>query len=177
EYLTALNILEVTDDEAADVIKDVASPQKKKQRTLVKGAMMTGSKAITASKGNEVTAVMAVVPVAESQDKSRIKKDGKKTKGKGPHLLERGCEGREEKEKTIWDLIKEHGTWKATYERSVKDALDKAKGAMEKLEAAKAEAKLNVEKLAAMERNHVNGFNEVGEHKKTAEAVAYSLTN
>ncbi|GAB2301474.1 hypothetical protein Dimus_035496, partial [Dionaea muscipula] len=52
---------------------------------------------------------------------------------------------REEKEEIIQGFIREHETRKTTYERSVKDALEKAKVVVEKLEATKAKAKLNTD--------------------------------
>ncbi|GAB2290256.1 hypothetical protein Dimus_024538, partial [Dionaea muscipula] len=53
EYLTALNKLEITNDEAAEeVVKDVASPQQKKRKLTEGGAaVVTGSETTAIAKG------------------------------------------------------------------------------------------------------------------------------
>ncbi|GAB2299512.1 hypothetical protein Dimus_033578, partial [Dionaea muscipula] len=83
ENLSALDKLEVTNDEATDeVVKDVALPLQKKRKLTNGVTVATGSETVAADKRKKVTAAMAVVPMAEGQD-TTAEKEGRKTRGRG----------------------------------------------------------------------------------------------
>ncbi|GAB2268112.1 hypothetical protein Dimus_003090, partial [Dionaea muscipula] len=93
KYLTALDKLEVTDDEATEeVVRDMTSPLKKKQRKLTKGASVaTVSEAEAA--GNDTTAAKAMEPVAAAKDKVKAEKEVRKSRSKGKGAEDRTREG------------------------------------------------------------------------------------
>ncbi|GAB2290581.1 hypothetical protein Dimus_024862 [Dionaea muscipula] len=151
EYLTTLNKIEMSDEEATDVVaketKVVASPPQKERKATKGGVATSRSKEVGEGKGKDVTVSTMVVPLAESRDKPGAGKESKKIKGKG----KAGMENRD-------------------------GALERVQEAEKKEQVARAESKLNADKRSSMENKHVKAFKEAIEYKSKVETVAGALT-